>query len=144
MLISPDMRTYSNPSEWGGVCMKGSIQLCKWCKSPFWRVEWPDKGKVYKISRYLGEKEVMYQAHLKCLNPDHLVTGTQADNIKDRNERRRTATGERNGKAKLSIEQVEYIRNHPEIESRVFAKKYNMHITTINNIKEGRLWKVAA
>ncbi len=37
-----------------------------------------------------------------CVNPAHLTEGTQADNIRDRDTRGRTARGERNGNAKLS------------------------------------------
>lgn len=43
--------------------MKGSVCLDKNCKNPYWYVSWPHNGKKYKISHYLGEKEVMYQRH---------------------------------------------------------------------------------
>lgn len=42
----------------------------------------------------------------RCINPDHLLLGTQADNMMDMSLRRR------HGKLKLSPEQVEYIRLH--------------------------------
>lgn len=41
-----------------------------------------------------------------CVNPDHLVLGTHADNSKDRGERQRTAVGESHGKTKLTDNQV--------------------------------------
>lgn len=55
----------SNAPIWsiGGVCMKGSISLRTDRKSPYWIVNWPQDGRVYKISRYLGERELMYQTH---------------------------------------------------------------------------------
>lgn len=35
--------------------------------------------------------------HPECVNPDHLLLGTDADNIRDRETRGRTARGERSG-----------------------------------------------
>ncbi|MBN2111028.1 MAG: site-specific integrase [Methanosarcinaceae archaeon] len=43
--------------------MKGTVTLRTDVKMPYWIVNWPMNGKVYKISRYLGEKEPMYQTH---------------------------------------------------------------------------------
>lgn len=37
--------------------MKGSVCLDKNCKNPYWYVSWPNNGKKYKISHYLGEKK---------------------------------------------------------------------------------------
>lgn len=45
-----------------------------------------------------------------CQNPAHWVLGTPGDNNRDRDERCRTAMGERHGNAKLSSVQVEEIR----------------------------------
>lgn len=36
-----------------------------------------------------------------CVNPNHLLIGTQADNINDRDSRGRTARGDRHGRSKL-------------------------------------------
>ena len=44
-----------------GVCMKGRIYLRGDVRLPYWVVHWPHKGKIYKISKYLGETEPMYQ-----------------------------------------------------------------------------------
>lgn len=42
----------------------------------------------------------------RCVNPDHLLPGTQADNMRDMSLRRRT------GNLKLLPDQVAYIRKH--------------------------------
>ena len=43
--------------------MKGSITLRKDVRIPYWIVNWSSQGRVYKISKYLGETEPMYQRH---------------------------------------------------------------------------------
>jgi hypothetical protein len=45
-----------------------------------------------------------------CCNPAHLLLGTQKDNAVDRNLANRQASGERNGRAKLSADLVSVIR----------------------------------
>lgn len=46
-----------------------------------------------------------------CVNPDHLLLGTDWDNVQDQIERGRNAKGERNGFAKLSDQDVWQIRD---------------------------------
>lgn len=45
-----------------------------------------------------------------CCNPDHLLTGTQQDNINDKVARGRQAKGEAHGMSKLTTKQVERMR----------------------------------
>jgi integrase len=45
----------------GGICMKGSVVLRNNVRLPYWYVSWPHQSKVYKISRYMGESDLMYQ-----------------------------------------------------------------------------------
>jgi len=59
MLTRSTMQTYI-PSN-GGVCMKGSVVLRKNVRLPYWYVSWPHNGKVFKISKYLGESDLMFQ-----------------------------------------------------------------------------------
>lgn len=46
----------------------------------------------------------------RCVNPRHLKGGTQSDNIRDRDERGRTARGKRHGKSKLTEDDVVEMR----------------------------------
>lgn len=46
-----------------------------------------------------------------CCNPAHLTPGTQRDNMADRTARGRTASGTKNGRAKLTPQQVIAIRS---------------------------------
>lgn len=75
-----------------------------------------------------------------CINPEHLLPGTQNDNIKDRVNRNRSAIGERNGRSKLTELQVIEIYNSNEMNS-VLAKKYNVDSKVIYDIKHKNKWK---
>jgi hypothetical protein len=50
----------------------------------------------------------------KCVNPDHLIGGTQKQNIQDALERDRWPVGERHSRAVLTEQQVRYIRGSPK------------------------------
>jgi hypothetical protein len=68
-----------------------------------------------------------------CINPDHLVLGTQQSNCQDK-----LAKGRPNGggaKKALTPEQVAEIRADSITDQYVLAKKYNVSQPTINNVK---------
>lgn len=75
----------------------------------------------------------------RCVNPFHLETGTNADNVRDRDIRQRTARGTKNGSAKLSEEEVLMIV-HDGDSYVAIAKKYGVHPDTIGRIKSGEGW----
>lgn len=47
-----------------------------------------------------------------CVNPKHLSMGTWASNLEDMTAKGRRALGEKHGRAKLSAEDVQYIRDN--------------------------------
>lgn len=75
-----------------------------------------------------------------CVLDEHLVEGTHAQNIAERNARGRTARGFRNGRAKLRAHQVAAIRRSAA-GLRAAARKYGLHHTTVRDIRAGVLWK---
>jgi hypothetical protein len=77
-----------------------------------------------------------------CINPDHLILGTQADNVADREARgrRKDINGEQIGTARLTAEQVLEIRASDKSLSQL-ARQYNVHKTTISLIRSGKSWK---
>lgn len=79
--------------------------------------------------------------HSWCVNAAHVVNGTQLDNIRDRNDRGRTARGERCGSAKLTEDEVRQIRalrgTMPYVE---IARVFGVGKTLIGAIMLGQKW----
>lgn len=80
-----------------------------------------------------------------CVNPSHLFVGTYSDNSMDRNRKGRhySTKRERNGRALLSQEQVDYIRQRYKqggISQQKLADKFGVHQTTISHILLGMIW----
>ena len=74
-----------------------------------------------------------------CVNPDHLFLGTHKDNMGDRNRKNRTASGERNGNAKLTAEEVAAIRADSRTH-REIARLYGIGLSTVSYVRTGRIW----
>ena len=105
--------------------------------------------------------EVRHMCHNpRCFNPEHLVEGTHAENMKDMVEagrqakgaklsaallgiKRDSAKGERNCKAKLSSAQVLEIRalKTTTQSTRDIGKIYGVSGTAIGSILNGKTWK---
>jgi DNA-binding CsgD family transcriptional regulator len=81
----------------------------------------------------------------QCIAPQHLFVGTQADNIKDMQNKGRNSCGigERHGMAKLTALQVKDIKMYIKRgkKQKEIAEIYNVSVATINDIKNKRSWK---
>lgn len=75
-----------------------------------------------------------------CVNIEHLEVGTQQDNINDKVRRGRQLRGENHGRALLTREDVERIRESNETH-RELANRFSVSEGCINNIKLRRTWK---
>lgn len=78
-----------------------------------------------------------------CMNPDHLETGTQADNIRDMIERGRKPilSGENGPMAKLSREEANAIRDeyaHGVLTQKLLAEAFGLDQSTVSDIITGR------
>ncbi len=78
-----------------------------------------------------------------CFNPRHLSYKTRKGNASDMLRDGTDPSGERNGHARLSWDDVRAIRASKEV-SRVEAEKYGVSPRHIRGIREGRYWRGAA
>lgn len=78
-----------------------------------------------------------------CVNPDHLWLGTHLENMRDRDSknRRRAPVGELNPRAKLTWDDVAYIRSSSEPASRI-AARLGLSATCVRDARRGRRWSL--
>ena len=74
-----------------------------------------------------------------CVNPDHLFTGTHADNMKDMVAKNRAASRTRNGRSKLSDTDVALIRSSADT-CRSLASRFGISDTQVSRIRLGQRW----
>ncbi len=81
-----------------------------------------------------------------CVNPAHLLCGTDQDNSDDKVKRERQLKREKHGKAKLTEGQVaeircNYVRGSHTHGQIALAQKYEVGQTAIGKIVNGENWK---
>lgn len=78
----------------------------------------------------------------KCINHLHLEIGDHSKNMKDRQNRKRTASGTKHGMSKLTEENIRYIRINPDNKMGIqLAKQFSVSENCITNIKNYRSYK---
>lgn len=75
-----------------------------------------------------------------CINIEHIVRGTHADNVADKVAKNRHCFGVQHYRSKLSPKQVREIRASAESLSEL-SRIYGIGVGGIHNIKSGRSWK---
>lgn len=81
----------------------------------------------------------------RCVNPEHLVLGTHQDNMDDRHIRKRTSRGVAMPQAKLTAEQVQFIRSHYVRHSKewgtvAIARMLGVNQKTVHDVTSGVAW----
>lgn len=110
-------------------------------------------GKTLRVHRLVyelahghppGQKLVRHTCDTPaCINPEHLLLGTTADNVADKLLRCRQAVGAQNGRAKLEhAEVLEILSKLSAGESRRdIAGWYGVSVATVADIASNRSWK---
>ena len=76
----------------------------------------------------------------KCVNPEHLFAGTFDENMADMVTKQRQAHGDRNGRRKLSAEQVKEIRAASGLQ-REIAAQYGVTPALVSLIRSRSIWR---
>lgn len=80
----------------------------------------------------------------KCVNPDHLVLGTQADNVQDMHkkgrDKKRALIGINHSLSKLNDEAVREIRKSSDSIMSI-AKRFDVSRASIYDVLSGKTWK---
>lgn len=81
----------------------------------------------------------------RCINPEHLLLGTQQDNMDDRTIRGRSAKGATHGLTKLNINDIQYIRENYKPRCRVngtraLGRKFGVHNSQVSAIISRKSW----
>jgi hypothetical protein len=79
----------------------------------------------------------------RCVNPEHLFLGTNLENMRDAVEKKRTMTGSRNPRSKLTEDEVLMIRSlHAEgYGCQRLARAFGVSNDTIKRINRRETWK---
>jgi len=75
-----------------------------------------------------------------CVNPEHLFVGTPKDNAQDALNKKRHYLGEKNGRSKLTFENVQEILIS-KMNGEQLAKRFGVSRATINNVRRGTTWQ---
>lgn len=107
------------------------------------------REQAHRVAWFLetGSMPRLWVLH-KCDNPlcvrfSHLFEGDVQANADDKSHRNRNATGEQNGSAKLSQNQVQSIRKElaKGTPQRAIARMYAVHQSTVGRINQNLLWR---
>ena len=147
------MDVFDQARFWSKVEVCRSKNVCwEWtgCKTPLGYGDFKLDGTSTSAHRVavrlagvkLGPDDVVMHScdNPACCNPSHLIVGTHAMNVADRVAKRRSATGARNGRSKLTEEQVLAIRADERTLAEV-AKEHGVCIATISHIRRRKIWQ---
>lgn len=113
----------------------------------------PEGKRTHRVNRvsftlFVGpimaaKPKILHRCDVRaCFRPNHLHAGTDASNIQERDERGRTACGERQGASKLTAPDVETIRALAStgIATSVLAVRYGITPRQVRNVMQGKAW----
>jgi len=134
---------------WSNVNKTESCWLWTGCRmNGYGRVRINSKQRVAHQVSWLLTNHIIPEGHIMrhkcrnkhCVNPEHLETGTPAENIADRIRDGTSNRGIRSARAKLTEEQVRQIRERAGENQRGLAEEYGVNSRTISDIIHRKHW----
>jgi DNA-binding transcriptional regulator YiaG len=128
--------------EWTGSLRYGYGQLMT-CKQGKQRLLLAHRLSYLWHKGDPGELCVMHICdNRKCVNPEHLMLGTRADNQRDMARKGRAPRGERGAHARLRTDQVLEIRRQRlnGVEQNELAARFGVSQPTISDVEHRRTW----
>jgi hypothetical protein len=124
--------TINPQTGYGGIRFNGKKFSCH-------RVSWEinnNKSANGKVIMHLCDNK-------KCINPNHLIVGTQTDNMKDKVTKNRQLKGEQVYGSKLTEKDVKniIILNRKGKSQSELGRMYNITASAIGNICRRKRWK---
>lgn len=138
------MREHLARAEWGNDCIEWPFCKTRAGYGQFTKDKRRTTAHRYVLIHTSGENRTALQAahtcgNPSCVNPNHLVWKTQAENEKDKLQHGTLLLGEDHGSAKLTNEQALAIFNDPRPQ-KVLAKEYGLSKGAIQSLKSGDNW----
>jgi hypothetical protein len=107
-----------------------------------------DRRRAHRFSRELehgvpAKKSVLHRCDNRaCVRPSHLFEGTQADNVRDRDAKKRNVVGAAHPLAKLTDEKVRKLRRlcSEGVPPRVLAKTFGVTVGLVDKIVRRVRW----
>jgi hypothetical protein len=143
--------------QFWGLVERGAAGECwPWLGS----VDRDGHGRVYWQGRHTGAHRVAFGLaqgqpvlpgvvirhrcdNPACCNPAHLVIGTHTDNVRDRVAAGHSATGERNGRAKLTEHLAQRVRELAAggVSLSALARLLGVDRAAVRRIVNGKAWR---
>lgn len=91
--------------------------------------------------RIIGEFKSLHSCDVRtCINPNHISSGTDADNVCDMLSKGREAFGDKSGRAKLTNQQAREIFSAPGTQKDI-SIQFNVSPSTVSLIKNRKKWR---
>lgn len=137
-------KAYSMPGSYGQFGCGSRVFLAH-------RISWIiANGSIPQHAGYHGFCVCHKCDNPKCVNPNHLFLGTNADNVHDMDKKGRRKVdpvfGEAHGKSKLTEKAVEEIRKarNAGMKMQPLADKFGISIVTVSAVCRRRTWRHVA
>jgi hypothetical protein len=127
------------PTGYGQMRFLGTTELAH-------RVSWVlFRGPIPKAENRYGTMNVLHHCdNPKCVNPEHLFIGDQADNANDAVSKKRWGKrgckGESHGKSVLTEKDVKAIRDST-LSTTQLAREYGVSKSNIQHVLKRRCWR---